>query len=304
MESVINQTYRTLEIILVDDGSTDKSLKICQQYANRDSRIQVVHQSNEGVSSARNRGLQKAMGKYATFIDGDDTIALDYVEKYVDQAISTKADIIIGGLTKLEHVRESIILPLSGNYNKAEFLSLLCKESTEIYGYVCCKLYNLSLLRNHNIIFNEKMSSQEDFNFALSVYEHANAILCFNNSGYYYNYNPPTRKASAESILGNQVKLYNIAKNAGSDSDLMIPRFQSVLYTWLYHADSVQVIKDIINMDIPDALLKEIDGQRKEIKYVISSFRAKKAYTIYRYFSVRGVFRSALVKLRIIKPVQ
>jgi len=74
LESVINQTFRNLEIILVNDGSTDGSGKICDEYAARDSRIRVIHQENKGVSAARNEGLRLSSGKYVGFVDGDDWI--------------------------------------------------------------------------------------------------------------------------------------------------------------------------------------------------------------------------------------
>ncbi len=80
IDSIINQTYKTIEIILVDDGSTDNSSKICDEYKNKDKRIKVIHKKNGGLSSARNRGLDIAKGKYITFIDSDDYVDNDYIE--------------------------------------------------------------------------------------------------------------------------------------------------------------------------------------------------------------------------------
>ncbi len=80
IQTVCNQTYKNLEIILVDDGSPDNCPKMCEEYAKHDSRIQVIHKKNGGLSDARNAGIKKATGKYITFIDSDDYVALDYVE--------------------------------------------------------------------------------------------------------------------------------------------------------------------------------------------------------------------------------
>lgn len=80
IESVCAQTYKNLEIILVDDGSTDKSAQICDRYALDDKRIKVIHQKNKGLSAARNKGLENAAGKYISFIDSDDAVALNYIE--------------------------------------------------------------------------------------------------------------------------------------------------------------------------------------------------------------------------------
>lgn len=303
LESVISQTYRLLEIILVDDGSTDNSLDICQDYAKLDSRIQVVHQNNRGVSAARNLGLKKATGKYVTFIDGDDTVTSNYIETFLFYAETIGADVMIGGYTKKEISQESITKPAKGAYSTKEFFSLLCKEGTEIYGYVWSKLFRLSLIKNNHILFNEKMSSQEDLDFVLSVYGKARKICCFDYCGYCYNYVPTTRKASADQILGNQIKLYNIAESADITTEAMLLRFQSLLYTWLYHATSIQEINTIIDLDIPDGLLADVKGQRWEVHKIIQLFRAKKASLLYGYFSLRGIFRSMLVRLHLIKPL-
>ena len=94
LESIINQTYRDLEIILIDDGSTDKSGDICEEYAKKDDRIIVIHQSNQGSASAKNAGLRKASGEYLAFVDSDDFLQEDAYEFMVRQLEEYHADII------------------------------------------------------------------------------------------------------------------------------------------------------------------------------------------------------------------
>ena len=91
IESVINQTYNDLEIIIVNDGSTDNSLKICEAYAKRDKRIKIINKENGGISSARNTGLDNATGKYIGFVDSDDYIGEDMYEKLVEACIDNNA---------------------------------------------------------------------------------------------------------------------------------------------------------------------------------------------------------------------
>lgn len=94
IDSIINQTYTNLEIILVDDGSTDSSGRICDEYAENDKRIKVIHQQNAGQASARNNGLAIATGKFIYFPDSDDYISLDSIEKLLEKSISDNADFV------------------------------------------------------------------------------------------------------------------------------------------------------------------------------------------------------------------
>lgn len=96
IESAINQTYKNIEIILVDDGSIDESGKICDTYQKKDERIKVIHKINGGLSDARNAGLEIATGKYLMFLDGDDFLELDAVENMVNEIIDKNADYVIG----------------------------------------------------------------------------------------------------------------------------------------------------------------------------------------------------------------
>ena len=94
LKSCLSQTHKDIEIVVVDDGSKDNSLQICQRIASNDKRIKVFSKSNEGVSSARNFGLMKASGDYVCFVDSDDTIDRDFVERLLDEAKTKKCDIV------------------------------------------------------------------------------------------------------------------------------------------------------------------------------------------------------------------
>lgn len=94
LDSVINQTYKNLQIILVDDGSTDNSGKICDEYAAKDSRIVVIHQKNAGAGAAKNAGLEKATGEYLAFVDSDDYLELEAYEKMLEILVVNEADIV------------------------------------------------------------------------------------------------------------------------------------------------------------------------------------------------------------------
>lgn len=102
VESILCQSYTNLELILVDDGSTDRSCGICQQYAALDSRVRLIHQENQGVSAARNRGLEVASGDWIGFVDADDSIAPDYYETMISASACTHAEIICCGVRAMD----------------------------------------------------------------------------------------------------------------------------------------------------------------------------------------------------------
>lgn len=100
MQSIVKQTYANLQIILIDDGSTDESPAICEHWAAEDSRINVVHQQNAGLSAARNTGLQLRKGEYVCFVDSDDYVEPDYVERMLDTALTEQADMVVCNIRK------------------------------------------------------------------------------------------------------------------------------------------------------------------------------------------------------------
>lgn len=191
IESIIQQSYSYLEIILVDDGSPDQSGTICDSYAKRDKRIKVIHKSNGGVSSARNCGLEKIHGDYVMFVDSDDTLEVDAVKILHDVALRTKADISI---CSCHHVVEGKIrwekslLPATKTVTTGESVKYLAYntnvfdelEPTAVWG----KLYKQAVIRN--IRFNEKMTIGEDFVF--NYYACCNADLITYSSQKLYNY--------------------------------------------------------------------------------------------------------------------
>lgn len=133
LDSVINQSYQDLEIILIDDGSTDNSSKICDEYASNDPRVIVIHKQNAGQAAARNDGINIAKGEYIAFVDSDDWIELDMYELLMQAIIDTKADIVASGLNMVYQNRVLNLNPNSVSrisYTKEEALdSLLDRKS-------------------------------------------------------------------------------------------------------------------------------------------------------------------------------
>lgn len=153
VDSILKQTYRNLELILVDDGSTDSSPQICDDYKSQDSRVVVIHKPNGGISNARNKGIEIAKGEYLTFVDNDDYLPPKALEAYVDCINKTHANVVQGDvlfqLISEQLHREKIIDDEKDEYiieNPCDFL----KKNSVNKTYVWSKLYKTEIARSHH----------------------------------------------------------------------------------------------------------------------------------------------------------
>ncbi len=183
--SVVNQTYNNLQIIIVDDGSTDNSGTMCDDWAKKDKRIEVVHQENGGLSAARNNGLAKAKGKYVFFVDSDDWISLNMIEKMNAAMLTNNADMVIcqyisaypnGYMNRRKPIYGTQIL------NTEEALKLLL-EDRQISNHVWRKMYKLSLFDNNLFPINQNF---EDIYIMSSLFINCKKIVYLDEAYYYY----------------------------------------------------------------------------------------------------------------------
>ena len=185
LESLVNQTLKDIEIILVNDGSTDNSYELCLEYAKHDSRIKVFSQVNSGQSKARNVGLDNASGEYISFMDSDDWADLDYYQNLLETAQRHDADVACGCIIReKKHSKKFRI-----NYKKeAEYIQP--QEKIDVAKspdmcYVWNKVYKSSLIKNLNLRFIEGMIF-EDVDFVTRAVYYSNKIVTVPNSYYHY----------------------------------------------------------------------------------------------------------------------
>ncbi len=186
-ESIKKQTYSNLEIILVNDGSTDNSKDICEEWAKNDSRVKVYNNKNNGVSYSRNFGIDKATGEYIIFIDCDDFIEKEAIETLMKNI--KENDLILANYYKYYSNKKVIKNPLipTKNYSKREFIN----EFWDLYNaYIisspCNRLYKNDILKQYNIKFKLDYNLGEDLIFNLDYIERCNTICVINK--YLYNY--------------------------------------------------------------------------------------------------------------------
>lgn len=183
LDSILNQTFSDWELLLIDDGSTDRSAELCDQYASKDQRIKVLHKKNGGVSSARNIGLSHAKGEWITFIDSDDEIPKD---TFTGDCKSFTEDLIIGAYYGFREGEETSRWSLhSGTFNKDNLLEFYIENlNAPIMGVVWGKLFRNSLCKDLN--FDTNMKVGEDTLFVMQYLQRVKELRVIDKDVYLY----------------------------------------------------------------------------------------------------------------------
>lgn len=184
IQSIINQTYKNIEIILVDDGSKDNSGKICDEFKQIDNRIKVIHKENGGLSDARNAGLKIAKGEYIGFVDSDDYIAQDMFETLYKLAKENNADISIVSFYEIYNGKVIGVRDFKSleEMDKIEAMKELLID-TKIQSYAWNKLFKKELFENIEFPTNKNF---EDIATTLLLFEKANKVMLLEDPKYYY----------------------------------------------------------------------------------------------------------------------
>lgn len=200
LNSIINQTYQNLEIILVNDGATDSCPKICDEYALKDERIKVIHKPNGGLSEARNAGLKIATGDFISFVDSDDLLSVDFYQKLLQNLIDNKADIVECGFHKFDTDVDLTKVNVSANVTVALFetemaLELLMKEYLK--QMVWNKLYRKEVVLDFKFPVNKV---NEDEFWTYKVFGNSKKIVKISEVLYFY-------RQQEASIMGKKYSL-------------------------------------------------------------------------------------------------
>lgn len=193
LESLVEQTYRNIEVIVVDDGSHDRTWDIISEFMKMDSRIIGFRQENKGVSAARNIALEKACGYYIQFVDGDDYISVDAVEKLVTALEDNKTEWVNLQYHRVDEAGNALddynftkgYMDLSDENKKLVFITDVLIEY--LVGYeIWDKLYVSSLIKDNNLRFDEKCHMGEDLEFNICYSLLSSSLICIEDRLYYY----------------------------------------------------------------------------------------------------------------------
>ncbi len=189
ISSIIEQSYKNIEIILVNDGSTDESGRICDTFAEKDSRIRVIHKANSGVSAARNTGIEAASGDYICFVDSDDYVTPDYVKHMYDTAVKYNADITTSNQYKIWDNGKTVeLFKRNEPYGTVNLKSGIETLSDMLYGKTCyatccCKLYKKEIFSE--IRFPEYRMGEDSFTM-YKCFLKAESVAHLYQPDYYY----------------------------------------------------------------------------------------------------------------------
>lgn len=189
LTSAMEQTFQDMEIIVVNDGSTDSSLEICREYQQMDSRFRIINKENTGVSDSRNQAIAAAKGEYLQFMDSDDWLTPDATESFVHAAQKYDCDLVIADFyrvdkavfTEKQHIRERGLL------TREQFAEYMMQDPADFYyGVLWNKLYRRSIVTEHQLSMDAELRWCEDFLFNLSFIRHAERFTAIQTPIYYY----------------------------------------------------------------------------------------------------------------------
>lgn len=250
IDSLVNQTYKNLEIILVNDGSTDDSPNICDASSKTDKRIKVIHKENGGLSDARNVGIAMGHGDYVMFLDSDDYVELSMVDRVMEVVKKTNPDIVIWNYytdyaDEFETVYKSKVASgINGYYSKENFHKIPLSEKTiGLLGYAWNKLYKAEIINKNHHLFTKGLSLVEDIVFNAPILEEVNSVLFINQPFVHYMQRP--RETLGSRYYDNFFELKKLALVA----------IEKLLVNWGYsHGE----ISNIINLSGFNALKETI----------------------------------------------
>jgi len=225
LESLINQSYKNMEIILINDGSTDKSSKICDAYVLSDNRIRVIHTQNNGPATARNIGIDNSKGKFIFFVDADDFIEGNAISLLIENYKQYKADIIIGDFKKVKkgivENRNDISFSSNKFLTKQDIINysrLYLKKPNKylLFAFSWGRLFKSSIIKDNNIFFNTDLHTFEDVAFNFDYLNYTNEVYFLKeviyNHTIYDNYSSATMTVSdnPKKLFGYKQALVNI----------------------------------------------------------------------------------------------
>lgn len=303
VDSIVKQTYTNLEIILVDDGSPDSCPALCDDWTQRDKRIRVIHKENGGLSDARNIGLDCAVGKFVTFVDSDDYIPADCIEKLHKALVENNADISAGNYLKVndhgvqlkkekwECIDYSILSGSEVLYRRFDLHS-----PTSVLVMACAKLYKRDIFRNFR--FAKGRLNEDEFAF-FPIYSQVEKVVCIEDIVYFY-------LQREDSIMGQKISEKRIKDNIDYwEERLILTKQETALYKRVAVAYCSWIYLTALPNTEENSILRKV-LVKKYRKYIVNYVFDRKVdlpmlHRIVYFISVINPYRLAKIKCELSK---
>lgn len=276
INSIINQTYTDLDIILIDDGSRDRSAGLCDEYAEKDKRVKVVHQANGGVSKARNVGLEVAKGSYVLFVDSDDEIQPGFVQSFVDADVDKESTLLFQGCIVKSAKREVLYQCSDKIYEKSNFAKCIANNELYMHGGPTGKLYSMKIIREHSLSFDSRFKNYEDLMFFLDYINYIDKIKFQSDLGYIYH----SHESGLHMTLDTFEKEHNLLNSyLGKMSKYVNPNHKDLIsaYSLVFYMRVLKsVYLDETILDKKKELIRFCESTRNILKFPFSYMDIKR----------------------------
>lgn len=307
VDSILSQTYSNLEVILVNDGSSDNSREICDTYAEQDNRIRAIHQKNCGVSSARNNGIKTAQGEYITFVDADDWLEPDAIKtmtnlmnQFKTDLVRTRCNIVMGDVKKIRKERIGTGLYEGESLKKLQYAA----AKGDIYCYSWLLIVKTDLLKRHGIGFPVGIPMMEDTWFYHDILRAVDSAYISDNVTYNYIINP---QGASRSLNGFSEKIDSVLKvNNHIVNDIFTREQRNVI-----NAIDMNIITSMVMAHVDKANFRNIKkllhivSNKKAVRSLYASSDASKlnAYQRLASWSTINNLVSIIICLKIIRKI-
>jgi glycosyltransferase involved in cell wall biosynthesis len=243
IDSVLKQTYQNFELILVNDGSNDDSGEICQHYAEKNSNIKYISKNNGGVSSARNIGFEHSCGDFICFIDADDWLEPNYIEKLAEK-IGGNNNIDMVECSLIEEGAEIIKNKIWGrNIDAQEYRNkvLFISDDGAYHGYIHTKMFKSAIIKKNRLTFREDLHYNEDRVFIAQYTLYAKSIACIDDSLYHYYINPDGAMTNIKTSKFNPRQLSELKSYEILIADNLIPQEEKKKYARIGNIKAIEL---------------------------------------------------------------
>lgn len=298
MQSLLNQTLKDCEFIFINDGSKDSSSNIIEKYSHIDSRVKLVNQENQGVSKARNKGIELSSGKYIGFVDADDYIELDMFEVLYKVTKESDYDVVISNFEEELEGNKNIIKYnfiqnklLDKNYISKNIIPFFITNDS--LNTVCTKIYKNKIIKDNKIVFPKGVCLGEDGLFNINVFSNIDGAKYIDYCGYHYREvkGSATRNLSNKDYFKRALEVYNL--DISNYCDISLSREE------IYKLKSIKLINSVMsyiyiylkpNQDI------DMFYARKYVKNMISNSYVQEAINIYNQeVSIDGRYEKTIL---------